>query len=192
MPKTALDSGTQGSQWSGLVRNMDTVDQPGDSSPDCANAFFFQGKKGLLGPRYGKTYAGLAEQRIVGVYPYRVAGQTGLLVAMADGRTVFLDSYTGAAPGATLLSAGSTTTFNTTITAGPVNIVINQFGQVVNVVFNGGAVGVTKGIVQCVPVFSASDCTIVYNKWSWTFVNGIVTDVTLTANTASCTDDDQV
>jgi hypothetical protein len=175
-----------------LIRNQDAADIPGDASPDCANAFFFGGVRGLLGPRYGKTYVGLAEARIVGIYPYHVQslGRDGLLVAMADGRTVFLSGYTAAVPSGTFINAASSATFNTTLQAGPVNIIINQFGQVVNVQWNNGVNGGTKTIIQCVPVFDSDDCTITYNKWTWVFTNGIFISCTLEENQVACSDDD--
>lgn len=168
---------------------MDPADISPEASPDCANAFLYEGKKSLMGPRFGRAYAGLAEQRIMGAFPYRVGGKTGLLVAMSDGRTVFLDSYTGQVPGGSLSAAQLLAVVNQTIVAGPVAIQLNQFAQIINLFFNNvagaagqaGINGFTGGGTLClVHSFNAANCTFTYTKIVYQFDRGICVLFTVT------------
>lgn len=178
---------TAGSRWAGLIRNMDPVDIPADASPDCANAFFYDAKRGLLGPRFGKSTAGYAEQSIVGVFPYRAQGTTGLLVAMANGTTQFLSSYTGSAPGGTLQLPATTAANNTTITIGPLQLTVNQFFQLIGGNWNGGIAGFTGAGTLCLlDGFNSGTCTYTYTKIVYDFDNGVCQNFTVTTGNASC------
>jgi hypothetical protein len=104
----AKQAAAMGTRWQGLVKEGDPLDIPPEASPDCANAFFFDGAEGQLGPRFGKEEAGRADVAagisIVGVMPYRVPFTThegvrlakgGLLAALSDGRTILIPSIGG-------------------------------------------------------------------------------------------------
>jgi hypothetical protein len=106
-----------GMLWAGLVKNPEPLDIPPEASPDCANAFFFDGTKGLLGPRFGKEYAGLGAKRIMGIFPLRgmakvqvrqsngsfVFGTAGFVVAYDDGSNEVIPSIGGGQAGAAIL-----------------------------------------------------------------------------------------
>ena len=175
-------------EWQGYIHNIDPVDLPPGASPDCANAFFYGGTRGLLGPRAGKQYAGLAADRIVGAFPYHVGGLDGMIFSLSNGTDIFVPNGSPGTPGGSSLSSfSSVQSLNQTFVAGPVTITINQFNQIVNVQFNNGAAGLTKTIVICVPVFNAADCTITYHRFGLEFTNGILTNAALTT-TGTCTD----
>lgn len=177
MPKTYAPAGTQ---WQGLMAHMDPVDIPPDASPDCANAYFHEGMLNLLGPRRGKVLAGAAQQNIVGVYAYHVNGLSGLLISTADGQTQFVQNgYASVPPGGSLNAFSTTQIVSLTQNFGPLQLIFNQFNQVVGGNWNNGVNGLTGILIFSIPVFNSSDCSETYTKFTLRFTNGLLTSVTV-------------
>lgn len=175
--------------WEGLIKNADPADIPPNASPDCENAVPYAGLQGLLGPRFGKALQGISAQTIVGVYPYHVEGQDGVLVAMSNGETVFLAGYGSATPGGSLQTASELAVSSQTIIAGPVNLTLNQFFQVINVQWlPGGGNGVTGTFEFCwVEDFDASDCSFTYGRAAIQVSNGVITNLSYYTGCEVCT-----
>lgn len=190
MPKTFQPAGTK---WQGLIAAdyMDPTDIPPDASPDCANAYFWEGTLNLLGPRLGKVLAGNAQQTIVGAYGYHVNGLDGLLVSTADGITRFVPNTSGgygAIPTGGSLNPPSTTQVNsTTVNIGPLQMIFNQFNQFIGGNWNNGNNGITGILIFSIPVFNSSNCTETYTKFTCRFTNGLLMSVTVETAQATST-----
>jgi hypothetical protein len=85
-----------GTQWGGLNRKVDPVDISPEQGQDADNCFFFEDKVGLLGPRRGKTKAGVEAYTILGICPYHPTnGDGGQIVASGDSVSTTINVYTG-------------------------------------------------------------------------------------------------
>lgn len=173
-----------GTQWAGLMRHMEPAKLPPDASPDCENAFFYNRKLGLLGPRLGKVEAGLAEQAIVGGYGYHVNGIDGLLVATRDGKISFSRGYGSTPPGGIFSQVSNTQVAvqSTTLNFGFLQLIFNQFNQIIG---GNAPNGKTAVITFSIPVFNSEDCTETYHIFTLTFTNGLLTDYDLQQNQAA-------
>ena len=175
-----------GSQWKGLQKHLDPADIPEDASPDCENAYFWEGIVGLLAPRRGKTQAGYANQTITGVYPYHVNGLDGILLATADGGVEFLSGYGSAVPAGSLNPPSQVTLYNQTLNLGGpiINLQINQFGQIIG----GQAVAGLSGtlIICALDDFDQNTCQFTYTKVTLVFVQGVLTTVTVANGQGVC------